>query len=80
MYDIELTIQINQYKHRELMELAEKERLIKFIRLNRPSNQSHGAKIAAWLKQYPRSGGNSGNNANERSIKDPCLLSPDSNR
>jgi len=71
MYDIELASQICLYRHTELIELAEKERLIKLTGYNQPGNQSLGAKIIALFKPSSVNSGSKGKTSRERSITDP---------
>jgi len=72
MNNLELAIKINQFRHRELIELAEQERLIKLAQLNKHGNQILGAKIIALFKPSPVNNGNKGKTSREQSISDPC--------
>jgi len=71
MNNLELEIKTNQFRHRELIELAEQERLIKLAKLNQPGNQILGAKIIALFKPSPVNKGNKGKTSREQSITDP---------
>lgn len=71
MNNLELRIKINQFRHRELIELAEQERLIKLAQLNQLDKQILGAKIIALFKPSPVNNGNKGKTSRKRSISDP---------
>lgn len=74
MNNLELRIKINQFRHRELIELAEQERLIKLARLNQPSNQNLSAKIINLFKPSLANNGNKGKTSREQNIPDPCCF------
>jgi len=75
MNNLELDIKINQFRHSELIELAEQERLIKVARLNQPGNPILGANILALFKPSSVNNRNKGKTSRERSVSDPCALS-----
>jgi len=72
MNNLELAIKINQFRHKELIELAEQERLIKLAQLNQPGSQILGAKIIALFKPSSVNNGSKGKTSREQSITDPC--------
>jgi len=72
MNNLELANKINQFRHSELIELAEQERLIKLAHLNQHGKQILGAKIIALFKSSPVNNGNKGKTSREPGISDPC--------
>ena len=80
MYDIESAFKISQFRHREFLELAERERLIKLARHNQPSNQSLGAKIIDLFKPCPANDANKGKPPASRTYRILAALLSNSHR